>query len=224
LWRGLSAVFWGLPLALLAFARHFLAWWIAPYDLLLPGVAAACITLGLVQMGRWHARERLWQRCLYEAQLAGLLVVGLTPFLFLWNRAPGEAFYERAVALLLVSSLILLLAVIRALSRLAAMLPDPLLRTDARLFQAVTYLSVAALVVVAATVYWRGGPLSLGEFLTLPRRPSDLWRHSMLLLLGLVPVALGMAVSWKAKEVVLALITGSLRTKDAGLTASSSPP
>lgn len=207
--RGLSALFWGLPLALLAFARHFLAVLPTLYDLALPTVAAGLVFLGLVRLGDFQRRERIWQGSLLTSQVLALLVVGLSPFLFLWSRAPSVDFFGRSVLLLLAVALVFLVALMRTLERLAAMLPDETLHGDTRLFRGLTAYLVSVLIGVSATLYWRMAPGRLSEFLEIPRQPLGLGRQAILLLLILIPVAMAMAVTWKLKEVVLALATGA---------------
>ena len=57
--RGLSAVFWGLPLCLLTFARHFLGFWTTGYDLVLPPAAAGLLLFGLIRMSQFQRQERV---------------------------------------------------------------------------------------------------------------------------------------------------------------------
>lgn len=204
--RGLSAIFWGLPLALLAFARHFLILWPTIYDLCLPIIATVLLLFGVSRVGRLHPQERIWQRSLLVAQLLALLLVGLSPFLYLWSRAPGYEFYARAVLLLVAASFVFVLALTRVLQRLAAMLPDEPTRGDARLFHGLSCYVVAVLAGVAITIYVRLSPIPLSEFLALPRQPFGFGRQALLLLLTLVPVAMAMSIAWKLKEVVMGMV------------------
>jgi dolichyl-phosphate-mannose--protein O-mannosyl transferase len=205
--RGLSAVFWGLPLSLLAFARHFLVLWPTIYDLLLPIVATLLLLFGVSRLGRWQPQERIWQRAVLRAQVLALFLVGLAPFLFMWSRAPAYAYYARAVLLLVGVSFAFVVALTRVLMRLSAMLPDETARGDARLFHGLSSYVVMVLVGVGITIYVRLSPISLSDFLALPRQPFGFGRQALLLLLTLVPVAMSMAVAWKLKEVVMAVVT-----------------
>lgn len=204
----MSALFWALPLALLAFARHFLAIIPTLYDLVLPTVAAGLALYGLFRMSSYRPGERIWRSSLFRSQMLALLVVGLSPFLFLWSRVPSMDFFARAVALLLVVSLVFLVALLDTLERLAAMMPDDTVRGDASLFRGLTAYVVTVLAGVSVTLYWRIAPGHLSEFLEIPRQPLGLGRQAILLLLILVPVAMAMAVTWKLKEVVLAAMVG----------------
>ncbi len=210
--RGLSALFWGLPLALLAFARHFLAVIPTLYDLFLPTLAAGLVLFGLLRMAPYQRGERVWQNALLVAQMLALLVVGLSPFLFLWSRMPSIEFFARAVALLLGVALVFLVALLGTLERLAAMMPDDTVRGDAQLFRGLTAYVVSVLAGVFVTLYWRLAPGHLSEFLEIPKHPLGFGRQAILLLLILVPVAMAMAVTWKLKEVVLATVLGGRGT------------
>jgi hypothetical protein len=209
--RGLSAVFWGLPLSLLAFARHFLVLWPTIYDLLFPTVSTLLLFFGLTRLGRWHPQERVWQKAVLLAQVLALIMVGLSPFLFLWSRAPAYPFYARAVLLLVCAAFGFVVALTRVLMRLSAILPDEVARADARLFHTLSTYVVLVLVSVAVTVYVRLAPIPLHEYLALPRQPFGFGRQALLLLLTLIPVAMAMAVSWKLKEVVMAMVVSTPR-------------
>lgn len=209
--RGLSAVFWGLPFALVAFARHFLALLPSVYDLVLPPLAAGLVAVGLSRMARFQRQERTWQTSLLSTQILALLILGLAPFLYLWSRMPRIEFFSRAVLLLVVLSLGFLVALTRMLSRLAAMLPDDTVQSDARLFHSLATYVIAILVSVGGTLYFRLSPIPLSEFLTLPQQPLGFGRQATLLLLVLIPIAMTMSVTWKLKEVVMALVLGARR-------------
>lgn len=207
--RGLSALFWGLPLALLAFARHFLAFWLSVYDLLLPVAAAACLWFGVSRMRQFQPGERVWQRSVLVTELLSVLMVGLAPFLYLWSRLPAVELYARAVLILVGVSFGFLVALTGMLARLSAMLPDETARADARLFHGLARYVVVVLAGAGLAVYLRLRPASIVEFLSLPYPPQGLLRQAILLLLVLVPVAMAMAVAWKLKEVVLAVVVGA---------------
>jgi hypothetical protein len=209
--RGLAALFWGLPIALLAFARHFLAFWPSVYDLVLPPASTALLFLGLHRLSRLHPGERVWQQAVFQAQVLGLILMGLSPFLFFWSRTPTTEFFGRAVVVLLGVGFAFVVALLRMLVRLSAILPDETARADARLFQGLATYVVLVLVGAAVTLFVRLSPISLSEFLELPKQPSAFGRQAILLLLTLLPIAMAMAVSWKLKEVALGVVIGRRR-------------
>jgi hypothetical protein len=206
--RGLSAIFWGMPVTLMAFARHFLAVWPSVYDLVLPPLGTGLLLLGVFRLGRLHPQERIWQQALFSAQALSVVLLGLSPFLYLWSRVPGEPLFARAVAVLLLAAILFLVALTRVLARLAAMLPDPSTQADAHLFHVLTGYVGLTLSTVAAVLYWRLSPASLSEFLTLPQQPIAHGFQAFMLLLILIPIAMSMAVAWKLKEVVMAVLVG----------------
>lgn len=206
--RSLSAIFWGLPVTLLAFARHFLSFFPSAYDLVLPSAGTLLLFFGVLRLSRFHPQERPWQQPLVVTQVLALLLLGLSPFLFLWSRVPSEALFSRAVALALVVALVFLIALSNTLARLAALLPDAPTQADARLFHAITAYVSTTLAAVSGVLYWRLSPASLSEFLALPQQPIAHGLQAFMLVLTLIPVAISMAVSWKLKEVVLGLLLG----------------
>jgi len=202
----------------LAFARHFLAILPTLYDLFFPIASTGLVLFGLSRMAPYQRGERIWQRSLLLSQSLALVAAGLSPFLFLWSRMPSVGYFSRAVILLMAVSLLFLVALLGTLERLAAMLPDDTVRSDARLFRGVASYVITVLAGVSVTLYWRMAPVNLSEFLEIPRQPLGLGRHAILLLLILVPVAMAMAVTWKLKELVLTAVLAT-----AGVMGSESP-
>src|ERR1043166_8424362 len=90
--RGLSILFWGLPLALLvcvvtAREDFFRALNIAP-----PVIASGWLLYGLMQIGVFQKQERIWRAALDRAKFLALVNIGLSPFLYWWNRVPNQPF------------------------------------------------------------------------------------------------------------------------------------
>ena len=83
--RGLSALFWGLPLVLLAEAHTELyakgRWTV----LMAPWAANGLLLFGLGQLHRFQMQERIWRSALDRVMLLGIIHFGLTPFLFFWR-------------------------------------------------------------------------------------------------------------------------------------------
>src|SRR5690606_31280131 len=120
---------------------------------------------GVSSMGRMHPRERIWQRSVFTAQLLALVLTGLSPFLFLWSRAPSVPFYARAVLMIVGVAFALMIALTRMLARLSALLPDDTARADARLFHLVSSYVVLLLAGIGVWVYLRVAPISLNNLL-----------------------------------------------------------
>jgi hypothetical protein len=207
--RGLSALFWGLPASLIVCVST------ARADFLrLSGIVPALLTMGLLyfglwQMGQFQKQERPWCNALDRAKLSALINVGLCPFLFWWNRFPGEQFFSYGVAALALSGLIFLFNLNFVLERLGAMLPDETLRHETRQFTAINRGLLIALLFLTGLYVLLSRlpdiPTHLGVLVeTLGR--SSFWVIVFLLLL---PLAMTMALIWKTKEVILESVFGS---------------
>jgi hypothetical protein len=209
--RGLAALFWGLPLALIISVQAASSATLSaagPFGSFAPAVAQAVLCYGLWLMGDFQKQDRVWIAALDSAKLLGLVNVGLAPFLHWHQRMPEVPLFSWAVGLFAVSCLFFLLNLNRVLRRLAALLPDDALRTETAVF---TSLNSGLLLSL---------PLLLGGF-TLLARLGRLPAHFevalrllgnlqiwLLLLLGLLPVAITMSLIWKIKEAMLASLLG----------------
>lgn len=201
--RGLSALFWGLPAALIVSVRAAKTDWLPPWMFVPVIVLHALLLFGLWQMGSFQKQERPWVAALDRAKLLGLVDLGLSPFLYWSNRVPGEEFFSIAVLVLGASSLLFLFNLNVVLERLGAMLPDETLRQETRQFTAVNRGLLLALLLVSVAYLC---------FLRLPNLPVSFRLVAILLenyslyamvFLVLLPLAMTMALIWKTKEVIL---------------------
>ena len=201
--RGLSCLFWGLPLALLACTRTALGDLWSQFGLGLPVAACGLVWFGLKQLEHFQTQERVWVGSVHRAELLALLNLALSPFTWWWSRSPDVALFGASVLLLLFSGLAFLLTLNHALRRLAALLPDETLRSDMRLFTTVNTTLLSTLSVFAAA--WTLArefpilPEGLGEILEVLEQA----RVFLVVALGLPPVALTMTLVWKAKEAIV---------------------
>jgi len=209
--RGLSCAFWGLPFTLLFLARALLIPGLHWADALPLVLGPALIAWGLARAAGYQPQERVWQRAVWPACLLALLMAGLGPFVFLWSRVPLEPYFARAVALLLAAGLAGLVALPHALARLAQMLPDAVLRGDARLFTKVNACLAGALAGLFLLLLVRTWPLPLGEFLLRVRELPVPAAQLVLIVACLAPVATAMALTWKLKELALHLAVAPAR-------------
>ena len=202
--QGLSALFWGLPLALIIGVQTARTDWLNALGPA-PVLAAACLLLfGVHQLGYFQPHERIWVSVLDRARLPALVNIGLSPFLYWWHHLPQTPFFGYAISILAVSSLVFMMNLNLVVSQLSAMLPDATMRQESRFFSAMNrnlltgallYLSLGALLANADTP-WRN---SFGVYL--------LFVHARLWFLGLfilLPVAMTMALLWKIKETIMA--------------------
>lgn len=206
--RGLSALFWGLPAALIICAETARADWLKPLGIL-PALAATGLLLyGLWQLGRFQKQERPWRNALDRAKLLGLVNFGLCPFLYWQNKMPREIFFNTAVFVLVLSAILFLFNLNLVLKCLGAMLPDETLRQETRQFTALNrWLLIALLLCASAYVMMLHNPRlpgQFGEFYVWLNRFS-FWA---LTLFALLPLAMTMALIWKTKEVILDSVFG----------------
>jgi hypothetical protein len=228
--RGLSALFWGLPLALVVSVQTAANGSFGLFDLAAPGgmdgppwvgrvaailfgaflgalpavLANALILYGLLQFGSFQKRERVWRQAVDRAQLFAVVNVGLAPFLCFLHRMPDHAHFRIAVAAMAVSGLLLLLQLNRVMQRLAAMLPDETLRLDTRLF---TTVNIAALAVLLLLLLLEATALHVRWLPPMTVRVFPLLERAWVggpVLLVLLPLALTMTLLWKTKETILA--------------------
>jgi hypothetical protein len=207
--RGLSALFWGLPITLIACFYTAKGDWLKPFGIVPPLVTTGLLTYGLWQLGDFQKQERVWRTALDRALVISLINFGLSPFLYWWNRLPANTFFLTMVMVLILSALVFLGSLNLVLRRLGAMLPDEGLRLETRQFTTLN-LNLLFATLLLALVY-----IGLGQFYSLPFwlgvvmnviERGSLW---FLILLVLLPLAMTMALLWKTKEVILDNVFGA---------------
>jgi hypothetical protein len=213
--RGLSALFWGLPLALVLCVQTARNDWLGALTVFPPLLTTALLLYGLWQLGSFQKQERPWRSALHRARIFALVDLGLSPFLYWWNRVPDQMFFVCAVAVLALSALLFLFHLNLVLLRLGAMLPDEALRLETRHYTLLnrilllTFLAAGAIYLVLSQtvqVYLSQVPDLQGnpELLTLALILSSPWLLGvMVCLFLLLPLSVTMALLWKTKEVIL---------------------
>ena len=207
--RGLSALFWGLPAALLIGVETAQTDWLKPLGFL-PGLAVNALLLyGLWQMAAFQRQERPWRQALDRAQLLALVLLGLCPFVYWHNKLPEQDFFADAVWVLELAAVLFLFNLNLVLRRLGAMLPDETLRSETRQFTAFNrwLLVLLLLLVIAITVFAQLPQPSpaVGRVLIWINRASSL----LLVFFILLPLVMTMALIWKTKEVILDAVFGA---------------
>ena len=203
--RGLSTLFWALPLAILVDVETARTDWLGPFGdaaVVPPLLAGAVLVYGLRQLRDFQKQERIWRRALNRAEALAVVIAGLGPFLYWWHRFPSIRFYSFWVAALAFAFLLLLIEINRVLRRLCAMLPDEHLRQESRMFTtlniALFLTSLAGLAAGLALYQARDLPRPLAEIAS-GENPRGLW---LALFLNLLPLALTLAILWRVKEVI----------------------
>lgn len=207
--RGLSALFWGLPVALVICAQCTRTDWLRAFGVVPPLVTTALLLYGIRELAGFRPQERIWRHALDRAQLLALVNVGLSPFLYWWSQSPLSLPFTAAVTLLAMSGLIFLANLNLVLLRLAAMLPDNVLRQETRLFtpwnRALLY---GALFLLWAWLAVRARAEALPEAGLLALAYFEQFSLILVVVVVLVPLAMTMALLWKTKEVILDSVFG----------------
>jgi hypothetical protein len=209
--RGLSAIFWGLPLALVVsvqVASNLSLNVLGPLGCVVPALVQGVLCYGLWLMSGFQKQERIWVLAVERAQVLAVVNVGLAPFLYWHQRLPDVPFFSATVGLLAISALFFLVNLNRVLRRLAALLPDETVRTETAVFTSLNgaFFVMLPLVLTGYVILTRVAEVppwvrSILEIL----KPIQLW---LLLLPALLPIAITMSLTWKIKEVLLASVFG----------------
>ena len=204
--RGLSILFWGLPLALLVCVRTSLSDWLRPLGIVPPILSTMLLLYALQQLASFQRQERVWVHALERARLLAVVNVGLSPFVFWWNQLPHVPFYFLAVGILMLSGLLFLFNLNFVLQRLAAMLPDETLRMETKFFTTFN-LTLLVVVLTSSLLYLSLRQIDHLPFLMMQAiHAIDGTRQWLLVFLILLPLAMTMTLIWKIKEVVLASV------------------
>ena len=200
--RGLSALFWGLPLVLISSVQSQTLGGARELALFVPSLTVAILVFGLVQLGYFNPQERIWREAVDRAKFLGIVNMGLSPFLYFWSRLPFVPLYMIAVDLLYISSLVFLFNYNLVIYRLTMMLPDESLRSDAQLFTQLNRTILATLagltLVYLSMIYVGVAPAPMHPIIEI----LEARRSWFAIFLLLTPVALTMALTWKVKELV----------------------
>lgn len=204
--RGLSALFWGLPAALVICVWVATNEWVQPSHMLGPIVTTGLLYYGLHLLGSFQRQERVWRESLDRAKVLAMVNAGLSPFIYWFNRLPHIPFYNMALFLLMLTGILFLFNLNHVLQRLAAMLPDETLRSETRIFSNLNISLLSAILFVFTLFYvlrqFENLPSIVIEFL----RILELLRQWLLIFLILLPLAMTMTLIWKIKEVVFASV------------------
>jgi len=206
--RGLSALFWGLPLALVVCFHTARADSLKNYGIIPPVVCTGLLLYGVWQMSSFQRRERVWRGALDRALALGMVNLGLSPFLYWWNKVPNNIFFTVMVLVMTVSALLFLSSLNVVLQRLGAMLPDEGLRLETKQFTALNMNLIWATFILCILYLGLGQLKSPPLYLQAVMIVLDHGSFWFLVLLVLLPLAMTMALLWKTKEVILDNVFG----------------
>ncbi len=201
--RGLSALFWGLPVALIASVQSQTFPGGQGLSALIPCTANGLLFFGLMQLAHFQPQERIWREALDRAKVLAIINTWLSPFLYFRVRLPHIPHYDIAVDVLYLSSLLFLYNYNLVLFRLTFMLPDENLRKDAKMLARWNraILGIAALISLAYLTMLRSGLTP--SFFHFPLQVMEMNRWWMAVVPLLMPVAMMMTLTWKVKELVI---------------------
>jgi len=206
--RGLSALFWGLPAALVVGVQTVKGDWFKAAGWIPATLGMALLLYGTHLLGSFQPQERVWRDTWERARLVACVNLGLAPFLFFWSKVSGNPFFTIMLEVLMITGLLFLYLLNSVLARLAAMLPDETLRSETRLFSRMNQLILVAMIVVLPTYFllhtFSRLPRFVVEPLLLIERGGAMLHFAGLLVFVLLPVAMTMALLWKTKEVIMA--------------------
>ncbi len=201
--RGLSALFWGLPISLIVCVQTAQTQTLERFNILPPAIVISLLVYGLWQLGHFQKQERIWVRALDRAKILGLMNLGLSPFLYWWNQRPNETFFLTMIGVMGICGLLFLSSVNAVLYRLTAMLPDESLRGETKHFTTLNRFILLAILLLEFMFF------VLQRFslrVVLPINMDEVFGSSggwLVMFLGLLPLAMTMALLWKTKEVIL---------------------
>ncbi|MGZ8898913.1 MAG: hypothetical protein ACXW3Z_02365 [Limisphaerales bacterium] len=204
--RGLSALFWGLPLGLVVSVYVATNDWARPTHMFAPVLLLGMLFYGLNLLSDFQKQERIWREALDRAKLLALVNVGLSPFIYWYSRVPEEMFFGIAVLMLMVTGLLFLFNLNHVLQRLAAMLPDETLRTETRVFGNLNLSLLTAILVLFSLFFILQQFDNLPESVRRILRVMEILRLWLLVFLILLPMAMTMTLIWKIKEVIFASV------------------
>ena len=209
--RGLSALFWGLPITLIVCFHTAKADSLKSFGIVPPLVTTGLLVFGLWQLGDFQKQERVWRTALDRALLFSLINLGLSPFLYWWNKVPASMLFLAMVLLMTLSALGFLASLNLVLRRLGAMLPDEALRLETRQFTALNLNLLFATFLLVLLYFALAQIHELPPWLFLTVTVMERGSTWFLILLVLLPLAMTMALLWKTKEVILENVFGASR-------------
>ena len=217
--RGLELLFWSLPFALLVCVQEILApawesWGIMPLLL-----SMSLMWLGASRLKHFQPQEGVWQSAVKITEILALVMVGLAPFLHWIQTLPelpvtaftvGQKHIIYSTIIFCAAGIMFLLNLNHVLTRLGAMLPDPILRADIKLFVTLNFILFFPLLAAMWCVrfshelfglFYQKAP-GLAEFFGSAAGLEGALQGSVLWLATLI-IATTMTMMWKAKEAVL---------------------
>ncbi len=212
--RGLSVLFWGLPIALLVCFQTATGDTVRSLNIFPPVIILVWLFYGLQQLGHFQKQERIWRTALDRAKILAIINIGLSPFLFWWHCAPDEPFFNHVAITFAATGLLFLSELNVVLARLTAMLPEETLRQETKQFTTLNRILILCTFLFVLVFLTFNRMDNLPSFLEKFFADMDtrIILSKILLSIGvfliLSPLAITMALIWKTKEVILESVFG----------------
>ena len=203
--RGMSAIFWGIPAALIVCLQSAKTDWLGPFGhfkILAPLATTGLLFYGLKLLGDFQRQERVWQLSLERAKLVTLVAMGFSPFVCWWQRFPEIHFFMVGVAGLGICGWVFIILLNQVLVRLAAMLPDETLREETRLFGVFNLWVLGFVLLIVAGFFWMNQKEVVSGVVAAWLGILKEIGFSVIIFFCLIPVATTMALVWKIKETI----------------------
>ncbi len=203
--RGLTILFWGLPIMLLVCVRTSVKerFELQPLDFFIPIVISAILLVSVFFLGEFKKSEKSWEELLDRAKFFGIINLSLSPFIYWRLKVPEISAFSVAVWLFFVSNAFFLIIINRIIQQLTKMLPENTLREDAKTYGDLNQYMLIVLLIILILGYagngFKGLSLPVTDFLFLISR----YYQWILTFVIVVPLAITMALLWKTKEVIL---------------------
>jgi len=219
--RGLEVLFWALPFALLVCVQETMVSWWESWGIGPALAAMALLWYGTHSLSHFQKQERLWQGTVHFAKVLALLMLGLVPFLhwqqqitsdtITWSsmsNAQQHVIYSACI--FFTASMMYVLNLNHVLARLVAMLPDPILRGDVRLFVYLNF-GLFLLLIINLWLHQKADAVFLGLREIAPGLAESIGSYlglaaflkTVILWIATLIVTLTMTMLWKTKEAVL---------------------
>ena len=217
--RGLELLFWALPIALLVCVQEIMApawesWGIMPLIL-----STGTLWFGVSRLRQFQPKEQIWQSAVRLTEVLALLMAGLVPFLHWIQVLPelsasgysvGQKHIIYSTIIFCTASIMFVLNLNHLLTRLGAILPDPVLRADIKLFVMMNFILFFPMLAAMwccrlsnelySVLYYKAPGLaeSFGNAVGLQELLQE-----VVLWIAILIIATTMTMIWKAKEAVL---------------------
>ncbi|MGB9602196.1 MAG: hypothetical protein ACP5MG_06505 [Verrucomicrobiia bacterium] len=203
--RGLSMLFWGLPITLIISIKTAVKdrFELQPLDFFTPIISSAILLIAIFFIGNFKKSEKKWGVLIDRAKFFGIINLSLSPFIYWRLKVPEITAFSVAVWLFFVSNVFFLLILNRIIQQLTMMLPDKTLRLDAKNYGDLNQYMFLLLLIILFLAYldnfFKDLPDTVSEFLITVSR----FHQWIITVVIVIPLAMTMALLWKTRETIL---------------------